>query len=79
MTEELKSEFTPSIDIVYLKTDVDQLPRLVTAYKVTSTDITYELACGVIVSWHYRCEISKDKNSLNFSEEIKEIKGLGKH
>lgn len=43
--------------IVYLKTDADLLPRLVSSYKVTSKDITYELCCGTVVSWHYDFEI----------------------
>ena len=50
--------------LVYLKTDIDCLPRLVTAYKVTMHDITYELSCETRVSYHYDFEITPDKNYL---------------
>lgn len=58
----MKPEYNPE-DIVYLKTDPDILPRMVTGYKVTKKDITYELSCGTLVSWHYGFEIQKEKES----------------
>lgn len=50
-------------ETVYLKTDTEKLPRIVTAFKVTSKDITYELCCGTVVSWHYDFEISRDRET----------------
>ncbi len=51
-------------DIVYLKTDKEQSPRIVFAIKVYKSDILYELACGTLNSMHYPFEISKEANVL---------------
>lgn len=53
-------------DVVYLKTDEEQLPRLVTGFTVRDGQSvhTYELTCGTDVSDHYPIEITKDKNIL---------------
>jgi hypothetical protein len=51
-------------DIVYLKTDSEQKPRIVFAIKVYKSDILYELACGTTNSMHYPFEISKEINVL---------------
>jgi hypothetical protein len=51
-------------DIVYLKTDSEQKPRIVFAIKVYKTDVLYELACGTTTSMHYDFEISKEVNVL---------------
>lgn len=49
--------------IVYLRTDEEQRPRMITHYK---TDIHggdfYGLSCGVDFSWHFPEEISTTKN-----------------
>jgi hypothetical protein len=50
--------------IVYLKTDREQLPRMVTKISITKVDIIYELSCGTLVSGHYGCEISEVINEL---------------
>lgn len=47
--------------IVYLKHDIEQLPRMITAIKINPYDITYELACGTDVTSHYDFEIYKEK------------------
>lgn len=52
-------------DIVYLKTDPEQLARMVTSIIIRPKDIIYELACGKEVSNHYNSEISTQKN-LNY-------------
>jgi hypothetical protein len=51
-------------DIVYLKTDSEQKPRIVFAIKVYKSDILYELACGTVTSLHYGFEITKEVNVL---------------
>lgn len=64
----MKPEHKPE-EIVYLKTDPENLPRICTGYKVTQKDITYELSCGTNVSWHYGFEIKKgdiDKKTPGF-------------
>ena len=49
--------------VVYLRTDEEQRPRMITHYK---TDIHggdfYGLSCGVDFSWHFPEEISTTKN-----------------
>lgn len=49
-------------DTVYLKTDKEQQPRICTAYCVRATGVTYNLACGVADTWHYECEVSKERD-----------------
>lgn len=51
-------------EIVYLKTDKEQNPRIVYMMKVFQNEILYELACGTTVSSHYEFEISKEVNVL---------------
>jgi hypothetical protein len=53
-------------EIVYLKTDGEQQPRIVTAIIVCpDNSFLYELACGVHSSKHYDFEISQEKNFVN--------------
>lgn len=53
-------------DIVYLKTDPDQLMRMVFAFRVYKHgEILYDVICGTISSPHYEFEISKEKNFVN--------------
>jgi hypothetical protein len=50
---------------VYLKTDLDQQVRIVTAIHVhPSGQIIYVLACGTMASEHYDFEISREVNEL---------------
>lgn len=50
-------------DILYLRTDVDQEPRIVTAIVACPAgDILYELACGIVISKHYDFELATEKN-----------------
>jgi len=49
-------------DTVYLKTDRDQVPRIVFCLKVYKNEILYELACGTMVSSHYEFELSPEQN-----------------
>lgn len=51
-------------DIVYLKTDREQLPRIVYCYRVYTESIIYDIASGTITSSHYSFEISKEQNVL---------------
>lgn len=51
-------------DIVYLKTDSDQRPRIVTRFCVGITAMAYELYCGTQCSWHCDYEISTEKDVL---------------
>jgi hypothetical protein len=50
---------------VYLQTDQDQHPRLVTALLIRKYDIMYELSCGAYTSNHMDYEITKDKQYAN--------------
>jgi hypothetical protein len=50
---------------VFLKTDPDQLPRIVVSMQVCPNgDILYRLCCGPAESWHYEFEISDGKDVL---------------
>lgn len=45
-------------DIIYLKTDKEQLPRIVTEIVITKGDLIYGVYAGVVYSKHYDYEIS---------------------
>ncbi len=47
---------------IYLKTDDEQLRRIVFAFVVTKDSVLYRCCCGVQVSDHYDFELSKTKN-----------------
>lgn len=52
-------------DIVYLVTDNEQSPRMVTSIEFTADEgILYRLNVSTYSSVHYRCEISKEKDVL---------------
>lgn len=52
-------------DTVYLKTDSDQRPRIITGISVrTAGLIMYDLAQGTASTWHYPFEISTEVNVL---------------
>lgn len=53
-------------EIVFLKTDPDQMSRIVTAILVCGDNsILYELTCGVQTSRHYDFEINSEKLYTN--------------
>ena len=47
---------------VYLKTDPEQLERIVYGIEIRVTGLLYSLCCGTSTSNHYDFEISKDKD-----------------
>ncbi len=48
-------------DIVYLKTDPDQLPRQIVKYEVSKTGKVYALGFAGSNSWHFDFEFTKEK------------------
>ena len=49
-------------EIVYLKTDPDQQPRMVTEVSFwLSGGVGYQLSCGTSISSHYALELSREK------------------
>lgn len=51
--------------IVYLKTDKDQLPRMVTSISlVINGTFRWSLACGTEDTYHYTEEISAEKDEM---------------
>lgn len=51
-------------EIVYLKTDINQLPRMVVAIqKGADGGIVYKCAQGPNEFWHYEIEITRDRNT----------------
>ena len=55
-------------ETVYLVTDEDQKPRIVTGINVTGTGIRYNLVNGVTDTYHYELEMSAEKNILIYSK-----------
>ena len=51
-------------DLLYLKTDKEQLPRLVSQILICTGGIKYALACGVAETWHYELEVTTEVNIL---------------
>lgn len=51
-------------ETVYLKTDKEQLERIVTGVAMFNTGVLYKLAQSVTEYWHYEFEISIEKNIL---------------
>jgi len=60
-------------EIVYLRTDKEQLPRLVTALYITD-EIQYELGSGIIKTIHADYEISREQNIdlIEYENEFEE-------
>lgn len=55
-------------DILYLKTDIEQLERILCKVTFYQTGIMYGLACGSVFSEHYDFEVSYKRDM---------VKGLG--
>ncbi len=51
-------------DVVFLKTDLEQKPRMVYGYVVYATSMLYKLTQSDITSEHYDFEISEEMNML---------------
>ena len=50
--------------VVYLKTDPDQLARIVISMEIYAQgEIQYKLSCGSNFSYHYDFEITEEKDS----------------
>ena len=54
-------------DSVYLKTDNDQLERIVTAILIRENGVMFELSQSNTSSYHYSFEITRDRNVLKVS------------
>lgn len=48
-------------DIIFLKHDVEQLPRMIIEIRIRKEDILYEVQSGVVISSHHSFEMSKEK------------------
>jgi len=49
-------------DFVYLKTDTDQLKRIIVGIKITPGSLVYFLEQGLDSSEHYEFELSEEKD-----------------
>jgi len=50
---------------VYLKTDPDQIKRMVVKYEVSNKDLIYAIQVGAeSFTWHYGFEISDEKDMV---------------
>lgn len=52
-------------DIVYLKTDPEQVERQVFAYIVYRSEIIYKVTMGTTVSEHYDFELTSEKTYVS--------------
>lgn len=59
-------------DTVYLKTDPEQFPRMVTGFDVKPNGILYLLSFGSGNSYHYDIEISLEKDVLKSITQYEE-------
>lgn len=50
--------------LVYLVTDPEQQKRIVTAYKVTNSEVIFELSLGETAGYFYEMEISAERDVL---------------
>lgn len=50
--------------VVYLKTDQDQKPRIVTSITIKPNDLLYEVSCGSDASDHFDFEMSAEKDVM---------------
>ena len=50
--------------VVYLKTDKEQLPRMVVRMSVKPSEILYCIATGSTETWHLEFEIAEEINVL---------------
>lgn len=64
--EKIIEQFTPKFqveDIVYLKTDPEQLPRIITGILMRKNGLEYEVTCGADSAvFCYDFELSNEKN-----------------
>jgi hypothetical protein len=51
-------------EIVYLKSDQEQVPRIINGILLSQGGCLYSLSCGEHDSWHYGNEITRTKNLL---------------
>lgn len=51
-------------EIIYLKTDNDQLLRLISGIMICGKDIMYEVSHGTTTSKHYEFELTPEVNIL---------------
>ena len=51
-------------DFVYIKTDRDQVKRMVTAIMISSNGLTYQVSEGVDYSYMFAIELTKNKQYI---------------
>lgn len=61
-------------EVVYVKTDKEQLPRLIVGMWVTKGDIKYQVSVNNTTNYFYDFELSKEKDFLNNKKPV----GFGK-
>ena len=51
-------------DIVYLRTDPEQLERMVYSYTINNREVLYNLTQGTVTSGHFDFEISSERKII---------------
>jgi hypothetical protein len=60
---EVETAFTLT-QTAYLRTDLQQRPRIVTGIVLRERGVLYELSCGVDSSWHAGYEMAEEADTL---------------
>lgn len=64
MPTKINNEFDIE-DTVYLRTDIDQLPRMIVSFEVFKNgEILYKLNQRTLSSYHYAFELSREVDTL---------------
>lgn len=56
--------------IVYVKTDEKQSPRIVTAFNLSILGLRYQLSKDNGADYFYECEVSEEKNFLDNRQKV---------
>lgn len=63
MSRSYKFEFEIG-ETVYLKTDTEQHPRIITGINITENGVIFRIMFVTTESWHYGFEMSKDRDII---------------
>jgi hypothetical protein len=51
-------------EVLYLKTDKEQAPRILIGYQIYGNVVMYEVICINLISTHYTFELSRTKDVI---------------
>jgi hypothetical protein len=72
MKQNLKISFSLG-DIIYLRTDPYQMPRLIVSIEMNiSNGLLYKVVCGTELSMHYEEELSTERNTSYIQKDFED-------